>query len=198
MGVRAKMLELAILGELDQPTHGYELGQRLSLALGPVRRLSFGSLYPALHRLADVGLITVVPGEVAPVKKTARRKTPRRQVIYQITPAGAAYLEQNLDQASVDDESMGLTMRLMSKASAATRLHLLKERRAEVLRRRDANRRAFTSKDSWVRARAELDAEQNEAELSWLDRLIATTGDVAETTAAGSGEQKKTVAGETN
>ena len=60
MGVRSSMLELAILGELEDPLHGYELRKRLSRSLGSVRRLSYGSLYPALHRLADRGLIEVV------------------------------------------------------------------------------------------------------------------------------------------
>ncbi|MFT0763033.1 PadR family transcriptional regulator [Actinomyces sp. F1_1611] len=169
LGVRALMLELAILGELHDPKHGYELRQSLSAALGPLRRLSFGSLYPALHRLSDQGLIKVVGDG-------GSSRTSRRQVIYQITAGGREYLTRHLADASVDDDALGLTMRLMSKASAGTRLALLKARRAQVLARREAARVASRSTDSWVRARAELDAQQNEAELTWLDRLIASVG----------------------
>lgn len=165
MGVRAVMLELAILGELEQPLHGYELRQRLSAALGPVRRLSFGSLYPALHRLAEAGLID----ELVP----AEQRAPRRQVVYQVTDRGRAHLAEHLAEASTDDESLGLTMRLMSKASPQARLELLGQRRAEVLQSRDAHRKASKSTDSWVRSRARLEAKQDDTELAWLDRQIA-------------------------
>ncbi len=179
MGVRATMLDLAILGELDQPMHGYELRQRLSTALGPVRRLSFGSLYPALHRLSDKGLIVTVDDAPKRTKKNgrAKEKTPRRQVVYKITPAGIDYLMSHLETAAVDDESLGLTMRLMSKAPAASRLAILKARRAQVLESRQANHTASQSADSWVKARAELDVQLNDNELSWLDQQIATTND---------------------
>jgi len=41
-----------VLGLLsEQPRHGYELKKRLSEILGPLWGISFGSLYPALHRL---------------------------------------------------------------------------------------------------------------------------------------------------
>lgn len=172
MGVRATMLELAILGELDQPLHGYELRQRLSVALGPVRRLSFGSLYPALHRLSAAGLINEI--ETAKTASIAER-TPRRQVIYELTDEGREHLAANLQDAAIDDDSLGLTMRLMSKASPATRLALLKRRRITVLERREANRHAAAqvSTDSWVRSRATLDAQQADNELDWLDSQIA-------------------------
>ena len=52
------MLELAILGLLkEQELHGYELKKRLVDVLGPFSSVSFGSLYPALHRLEHRGWI---------------------------------------------------------------------------------------------------------------------------------------------
>lgn len=212
------MLELAILGEFSTPQHGYELRKRLSTTLGPLRRLSFGSLYPALHRLLEQGLIQAVdPSEVAamqeeamqeaaaaqeppsqvdsllttsllPTKKAragkqraAKQKTPkqgatrsRRQVVYKITPAGEEHLLASLQDAEVDDESMPLTMGLMSRATPATRLNLLKERRAQVVARKEAVKQARSSKDFWIRSRAELDSQQAQTELDWLDRLIKT------------------------
>src|SRR5712675_3690781 len=55
------MLELAVLGLLaEQPRHGYDLKKRLSETLGPLWGISFGSLYPALRRLARSGAIEEV------------------------------------------------------------------------------------------------------------------------------------------
>ncbi|MHB1854084.1 MAG: PadR family transcriptional regulator, partial [Acidimicrobiales bacterium] len=54
------MLELAILGLLkEQELHGYELKKRLSDTFGPMSRVSFGSLYPALRRLEKAGAVEV-------------------------------------------------------------------------------------------------------------------------------------------
>lgn len=180
MSVRASMLELAILGELQVPLHGYELRKRLSQSLGPVRRLSFGSLYPALHRLEERGLIRVTsPTSAGPRRpeKTGDKAAPsRKQISYQITPVGQEYLASALTHAQVDDDSVGLTFGLMSKASPAIRLALLKKRREEVLARQEAGRKAAESQDFWVRSKAELDDQQAQSELDWLDQLIQADG----------------------
>lgn len=181
MGTRSSMLELAILGELEEPLHGYELRKRLSRSLGPVRRLSFGSLYPALHRLDDRGLIRVVENAVPEVRlskwsgkpvRTDSSAPKKNQVVYQTTDAGREYLESALTTAEMDDESLGLTMGLMSRATPATRLTLLMQRRALVLERHEASENAKKSSDYWVRSKGELDSEQTLRELSWIDRLI--------------------------
>src|SRR4051794_41920729 len=60
------MLELAILGLLyEAPEHGYELRKRLSVRLGGLRVISYGSLYPALRRLTRAGLIAEETGPPA-------------------------------------------------------------------------------------------------------------------------------------
>ena len=178
--VRARMLELAVLGELEQPLHGYEIRKRISRSMGPFRRLSFGSLYPALHRLADQGLIQVVPDEEPAGRSAAKRgrqakeprTAPRRQVIYQITSAGNQFLQDALGKAAVDDESMPLTVSLMSQATPAARLAILTQRRQRVVERQQAGVEAKKSADFWVRSRGELDWQQAEAELAWIDTLI--------------------------
>lgn len=175
MGVRSSMLELAILGELQQPLHGYELRKQLSRNLGPVRRLSFGSLYPALHRLEERGLIRVISDTSDGPRRPDKRdtgKTPRKQVTYQITPVGSEFLVASLATAAVDDDSLPLTMGLMSKATPATRLALLMERREQVLARAEAGREGKKSSDFWIRSKAELDSQQAQNELDWIDRLI--------------------------
>lgn len=192
MNDRPRMLELAVLDELQEPLHGYEIRKQVARSVGPFRRVSFGSLYPALHRLADRGLIQVMPDPqtVKPntTKRAAKRATqtkeangrkarktktqPRRQVIYQITSLGQAYLEDALERASVDDESMPLTISMMSRATPTARQAILAQRRQRVLERQRAALEAQASADFWVSARGELDWQQSQMELDWLDTLV--------------------------
>ena len=168
MGIRAEMLELAILGELDQPVHGYELRRRLSDAVGPLRTLSFGSLYPALHRLERAGLITSTTTPAAPGR--------RKLITYEITPAGRTHLGAELEQVDSDDDSFAIAMGLMSQASPAARLRLLKDRRARVQRRREDRLRASSARadrDPWRKARSQWEEEDTLREITWLDRLIS-------------------------
>ena len=75
------MYELFILGELlDQPLHGYLLRDIVNLAFGPVRQMSWGSLYPLIRRLEANTLIAQITLADDPAK--SRRKT------YAITEAG--------------------------------------------------------------------------------------------------------------
>ena len=75
------MYELFILGELmDHPLHGYLLREIIGLAIGPVRKMSWGALYPLIRRLEDDGLIEIT-GD-APDSGERQRK------IYRITVRG--------------------------------------------------------------------------------------------------------------
>lgn len=75
------MYELFVLGELlDQPLHGYLLRDIVNLAIGPVRQMSWGGLYPLIRRLEHDGLIEQVADE------NASGKRPRK--IYAITETG--------------------------------------------------------------------------------------------------------------
>lgn len=166
MGIRAEMLELAILGELDQPTHGYELRRRLSDAVGPLRTLSFGSLYPALHRLERAGYITSTVTPATPGR--------RKLITHAITSAGQRYLSDELERVDSDDDSFAIAVGLMSKASPAARLRLLKDRRARVQARREERQRTprTSDRDPWRRARSQWEEEDTLREITWLDRLI--------------------------
>jgi DNA-binding PadR family transcriptional regulator len=54
------MYELFILGKLmHRPMHGYLLQSIMNAALGPFRRVSWGTLYPLLRKLEQDGLIAV-------------------------------------------------------------------------------------------------------------------------------------------
>ena len=57
------MYELFVLGELlDGPAHGYILHRIVQEAIGPIRQMSWGALYPLLKRLEHEGLIEREPG----------------------------------------------------------------------------------------------------------------------------------------
>lgn len=77
-------LDLIVLQLLRaEPTNGYDLTQRIQAVSGDVLRVNAGSLYPALYRLEERGLITA-----------EWRNTPsgRRAKVYSLTAAGRKQL----------------------------------------------------------------------------------------------------------
>lgn len=78
-------LDLIVLQLLDaQPTNGYDLAQRIQATSKDVLTVNAGSLYPALYRLEQRGLI-----------RAAWRDTDsgRRAKIYSTTAAGKRQLD---------------------------------------------------------------------------------------------------------
>jgi transcriptional regulator len=83
------MLDLLLLKILAlEPMHGWAIGQRLKQISGDDLQVSDGSLYPALHKLEQHGLIT------ATWKKT---DLGRRAKFYSLTRAGRQQLEQETE-----------------------------------------------------------------------------------------------------
>ena len=77
-------LDLIVLEMLrDEPTNGYDLSQRIQSVSADVLRVNAGSLYPALYRLEERGLVK------ANWKETA---TGRRAKVYSLTAAGRKQL----------------------------------------------------------------------------------------------------------
>ena len=68
----------------DEPLHGYALAQRLKLISGGRLNVPHGSLYPALHRLENRGLLK------AEWRDTA---SGREAKFYRLTPKGRRQLE---------------------------------------------------------------------------------------------------------
>ena len=91
MDVIQGTLDLLILRTLASgPAHGWGIAQNIELLSRDVLRLNQGSLYPALHRLEDAGLIT---GEW-----TVTEQTRRRVKEYRLTRAGRGALEAETQQ----------------------------------------------------------------------------------------------------
>ena len=78
------MLLLRILSQ--EPMHGYAVGKRLREESGDRLRIPQGSLYPALHRLENRGLLSG--------RKTTIRG--REAKVYSITAKGRRRLEQDV------------------------------------------------------------------------------------------------------
>ena len=74
-------LDLMVLQTLDSlgPLHGYSIAARLEQVSGGVLQLNMGTLYPALMRLEQRGLLR---------GKWGTTETNRRARFYTVTPAG--------------------------------------------------------------------------------------------------------------
>ena len=68
------------------PLHGYGLATQIETMSDELLRVEEGSLYPALHRLEEDGLIKA---------KWATTETGRRARMYEITSAGRRQLESD-------------------------------------------------------------------------------------------------------
>jgi transcriptional regulator len=78
-------LDLIVLQLLDaQPTSGYDLAQRIQATSSDVLNVNAGSLYPALYRLEQRGLIRAAWRDT---------DTGRRAKIYSTTAAGRRQLD---------------------------------------------------------------------------------------------------------
>lgn len=79
-------LDLLVLKTLQSgPTHGWEIAQRIQLLSEDVLQVNQGSLYPALHRLEDKGLIAAEWGA---------SENNRRAKYYKLTAAGRKQLQE--------------------------------------------------------------------------------------------------------
>ena len=88
---RVKVYELFVLGELTGgPHHGYLLREILGKVLGPFRQVSWGVLYPLIHRLEEEGLIMPNTQRKAHTPKEPGKSGQRN--LYAITSTGRARL----------------------------------------------------------------------------------------------------------
>ena len=79
-------LDLLVLKTLQSgPTHGWEIAQRIQLLSEDGLQVNQGSLYPALHRLEDKGLIAAEWGA---------SENNRRAKYYKLTAAGRKQLQE--------------------------------------------------------------------------------------------------------
>ena len=192
MARRSNILEYAILGLLgDGPLHGYELRKRLALVLGPFRPLSFGSLYPALHRIAARGLI-IGAAVTAAIETAAPPLSARRaRVVYALTGDGkeafAAWVNETGPEAW-DDEGFATHLAFFSRTEVRARVRILHGRRSRL------EERVALLRESMTRSRERVDGytlqlqkhglESAEREVRWLNELIEAEESPMEATAS--------------
>lgn len=171
MSLRQTALDLAILGRLKQgPSHGYEVRKHVTVVLGSLRRVSFGSIYPALRRLMEAGLICDCGSDLS------RLVTGRSRRVYHLTPSGEEYLSSQLGvvEPHTGFEDFGVRFSLLGLTDRLTRMRILRGRR-------DFTASQLAVMDSW--SRPGLDRYSQELvqhsrdvvanELAWLDRVLA-------------------------
>jgi transcriptional regulator len=90
-----------------QPVHGYAIAQRLQQISGDVVQVPGGSLYPALHRLENRGLVK------ADWKET---ETGREAKFYRLTQKGRAHLEAQSASWRRLAEAVGLILSLAEES----------------------------------------------------------------------------------
>lgn len=83
---RSPVAWLVLALVIEQPSHGYEIGQRYDERFGSFAALSVPRIYAALDRLRDAGMIE--PIVLKPADASGRQHLMRRS--YRATPAGVA------------------------------------------------------------------------------------------------------------
>lgn len=178
MSSRTEVLDHTVLGVLsDGPLHGYELRKRMTAILGPFRALSFGSLYPCLHRLTRAGLIEQADEAGRPTEAGIASR--RSRIVYSITAAGketfAAWVADT-GPGAWEDEAFAARMAFFSRTDAAVRLRILEGRRARMEQRmRELERslaRTTERMDLYAERLQQHGVDGAAREVSWLEELI--------------------------
>ncbi len=176
------MLEFAVLALLgEQPLHGYELRQQLRALLGPLRAISYGSLYPALRRLRERGWIAEDDGDAEVVAGAPALTGRRGKVVYALTADGKDRLAELLAEAGPatwDDAGFGVHFAFFAQTDPDVRVRILEGRRARLEERREGVRaglaRTRERLDRYTLQLQEHGLESVEREVRWLTELIET------------------------
>jgi DNA-binding PadR family transcriptional regulator len=179
MSRKSGVLDLAVLGLLhESPLHGYELSKRLKGVLGPLRAISYGSLYPCLSGLQNSGLITT--DDTASESGPGRRK----KHVYKLTADGKERLHEQLAEggpSAWDDEAFGVRFAFFAQTDAEVRLRILEGRRSRLEERQENASSSMTSTreklDRYTQELQRHGLESVEREVRWLNELIATERD---------------------
>ena len=178
MARRPDVLENTLLGVLsDGPLHGYELRKRVTAILGPFRALSYGSLYPCLHRLTDRGLIHQV--DTADRQDVGVVASRRSRVVYALTAEGKEAFQawvQEVGPEAWEDEAFAARFAFFSATSAQVRLRILEGRRNRLKERlkslQDSIDRTQDRMDLYAERLQRHGIEGTEREVGWIDELI--------------------------
>ncbi len=103
-------LDLLILQVLAlEPLYGYAIAQRLQQISRDVVQVQQGSLYPALHRLENRGVLTAV---------WRVSNTGRESKVYRLTRKGHAHLETQTENWHRLAQTVGLVLQTAKERSS--------------------------------------------------------------------------------
>ncbi|CAG6398409.1 PadR family transcriptional regulator [Streptomyces cocklensis] len=167
-------LTLAVLSLLrERPRHPYEIQALVrERHIDQVVKMRGGSLYDAIDRLADAGLITTVSSERAGAR-------PERTV-YAITAEGTAVADalvrDYLRTPAQDFPVFATGLAHILTLDAATAADLLRERREAIRATHDRTARQLAADTAGLPRVVTLEVEYAQAlrvaELAWLDRVV--------------------------
>jgi DNA-binding PadR family transcriptional regulator len=169
-------LEVVVLGLLSQgPMHGYELRKRVSLTLGPLSAISYGSLYPELRRLQSLGFID------EDTQESEIGLTRRARIAYKITKTGKDKFATLLKEAgpeSWDDDNFLTYFAFFAKTASVVRLQILQGRRARLQERvallESQIEKTEKQMDQYTIKLQNHNLDSVESELKWIDELISS------------------------
>jgi DNA-binding PadR family transcriptional regulator len=169
-------LEVVVLGLLSQgPMHGYELRKRVSLTLGPLSAISYGSLYPELRRLQSLGFID------EEAQESEIGLTRRARIAYKITKNGKEKFATLLKEAgpeSWDDENFLTYFAFFAKTASVVRLQILQGRRARLQERvallESQIEKTEKQMDQYTIKLQNHNLDSVESELKWIDEMISS------------------------
>ncbi|MEU4986125.1 PadR family transcriptional regulator [Streptomyces sp. NPDC021969] len=169
------MLELAILGFLAEgPLHGYQLRHRIAQLSGHARPVSDGSLYPAINRLVNAGLLE---RRAEPGASAAQRHT------LSLTRTGRCDLLRRLrdaDGLDISDSTRYFTvLAFLSQLPDAADQHAVLRRRLQFLEQpasffHDGDRLLGVedTDDPYRRGMLTIARATSRAERSWLREVL--------------------------
>jgi DNA-binding PadR family transcriptional regulator len=170
------MLELAILGFLhEEPLHGYDLRRRIAALSGHVKPVAESTLYPAIKRLEQAGLLsrTPQPGAAA---------APRH--VLSLTDEGRADLRRRLAdpaEADISNENRWFTVLAFlrhlpdpaAQAAVLRRRLAFLETPSSFFHDDKGPQRAEDMPDPFRRGMLLIARATTKAELSWLHETLA-------------------------
>lgn len=166
---------LTILGFVGlRPMSGYDIKQMAESTIQQFWALSYGQIYPQLHRLTEAGLVERDPG--------AEQSSVRSRILYRITDEGRAALEEWLHRESEPpryrDEGLAKLF-LAGRLDPDRALRMVRERQDELRAslaaiRQDVDHGVLGGRtDPYARLAADYGLTSQRAELEWCERTEA-------------------------
>jgi DNA-binding PadR family transcriptional regulator len=170
-------MELAILGFLaETPLHGYELRRRVAQLSGYARRVSDGTLYPAIKRMTDAGLLD---------RRMEAGTGAAQRAVLSLTDAGRSELRRRLaapPEQDVTDPNRWMTLlAFLSLLPDVAEQHAVLRRRLEFLEQPasffyddDRPLRAEDMTDPYRRGMFLIARATSRTERTWLHEVLKT------------------------